>query len=270
MALEARDTQARLRRAPIFRRVELLLRERGDQEPQPVELLRIEDAVEELVVIVGRDELSLGDVAEVRARGQVDRGRKLRQEMVGQVKVEIEPCQVSLCLLLDLIDVELREEHTALGVIGVRQRHEALREEVLLVNFLRCHLAERLPRDAPLQLDAGTGLDRLAARHDDAPVRPIAQVVAHLEQFLLAAHDVGLGPFHALHGGLKRLLDDHRPVAGLFFFILARRSQHGSAQQAEDRNPGHRAPDFLSRHGLLFLSCLPRCGLEVRVVSCVH
>ena len=59
VALEARDAQARPHRAPVVRGVELLLRERRHQQAQPFELLGVQDAVEELVVVVGGHELPL-------------------------------------------------------------------------------------------------------------------------------------------------------------------------------------------------------------------
>ena len=51
-------------------------------------------------------------------RGQKDRRRKLRQQVVGQVEVEIEPRQVAAFLLLDLVDVELGKQHAAFRMIG--------------------------------------------------------------------------------------------------------------------------------------------------------
>jgi hypothetical protein len=44
--------------APVGGQVELLLRERRQQQPEPFELLGIQDAVEELVEIVRGDEAS--------------------------------------------------------------------------------------------------------------------------------------------------------------------------------------------------------------------
>ena len=76
--------------APVLGLVELLLGERRDQQPQALELLRVQDAVEELEEVVDRDELALGDVAQVGARGEEDRRRELGQEVVRQVEVEIE------------------------------------------------------------------------------------------------------------------------------------------------------------------------------------
>ena len=81
--------------AAVVGLVELLLRERRHQQAQALELLRIEDAVEELEEVVDGDELALRDVAEVGPRGQEDRRRKLGQEMVGQIEVEVEAGEVA-------------------------------------------------------------------------------------------------------------------------------------------------------------------------------
>ena len=51
--------------AAVGGRVELLLRERRDQQPQPLQLLRVQHVLEELLEVVDGDELALGDVAEV-------------------------------------------------------------------------------------------------------------------------------------------------------------------------------------------------------------
>ena len=55
------------RRLAIVGRVELLLRERRQQQAQPFQLPRLEDAVEQLVEVVERDQLALRDIAQVGA-----------------------------------------------------------------------------------------------------------------------------------------------------------------------------------------------------------
>ena len=54
VAVEAGDAKARAAGAPIVRGIELLLRERREQEPQTLKLLGIEDAVEQLEIVVER------------------------------------------------------------------------------------------------------------------------------------------------------------------------------------------------------------------------
>ena len=64
-------------------------------------------------------------------------GGKLGQKMIGQIEIEIEAGQVAIFLLLDFVDVELGKQHAAFGMIGMRQRQEALRA--------KCRLCESPP-----------------------------------------------------------------------------------------------------------------------------
>ena len=66
MAVEAGHAQARHQRLAIERGVELLLRELRHQQPDPFQVLRVQDAVEHLVVGFDGQHLTLGHVAEVR------------------------------------------------------------------------------------------------------------------------------------------------------------------------------------------------------------
>ena len=66
VAIEAGHASARLLRAAVLGLVELLLRKRRHQKTQGFVLLRIDDAVEQLVIILDGDELALRNVAEVR------------------------------------------------------------------------------------------------------------------------------------------------------------------------------------------------------------
>ena len=66
VAIEAGHAPARLLRAMILGLVELLLRKRRHQKTQGFVLLRIDDAAEQLVIILDGDELALRNVAEVR------------------------------------------------------------------------------------------------------------------------------------------------------------------------------------------------------------
>jgi len=128
VAVEAGDAPAGLLRPAVVGQVELLLRRGRDQQPEALKLLGVENAVEELEVVVDRDDLALRDISEVRPSRQVDRGREVRQEVVGEVEVQVKARQIPAFLLEDLVDVELREHHPALGVVRVRQRQEALGE----------------------------------------------------------------------------------------------------------------------------------------------
>ena len=91
----------------ILRLVELLLRKRRQQQAEAFDLLRVEQAVKELIVVVDGDQLALGDVAQIGTRGQEDGRWKFGQEVVRNIEVEVEACKIALLLLVDLIDFEL-------------------------------------------------------------------------------------------------------------------------------------------------------------------
>jgi hypothetical protein len=63
VAIEAGDATVRALRPAILGLVELLLRKRRHEQPQSLDLLGIEDAVEQLEEVVDRDELALRFVA---------------------------------------------------------------------------------------------------------------------------------------------------------------------------------------------------------------
>ena len=62
VALKTHDAPALLDGPPVLRLVELLLGERRDQQPQTFQLLRVENAVEEVVEVDDRHQFTLGDV----------------------------------------------------------------------------------------------------------------------------------------------------------------------------------------------------------------
>lgn len=105
MTLKAHDATARSLRTPVAGLIELLLRKRRDQQPQAFELFRIQNAVEEFVEVLDRDEFALRDISKVRPCRQEDRCGKLRQEMIRQVEIQIEARQIAVFLFLDFIDV---------------------------------------------------------------------------------------------------------------------------------------------------------------------
>jgi hypothetical protein len=65
-------------RAPVFRLVELLLHERGDQKTQSLQLLGIQNAVEDFIEVHPGNQLPLGNVSQIRPGGQEDGRRELR------------------------------------------------------------------------------------------------------------------------------------------------------------------------------------------------
>src|SRR5215470_14437815 len=76
VAIKAGHTAAWQCRTAVLGLVKLLLRERSQQKAQSFQLLGVNDAVEQLVVIFDSIELALRDISEIRALIEVDRGRE--------------------------------------------------------------------------------------------------------------------------------------------------------------------------------------------------
>src|SRR5712672_4813101 len=76
VTVETRDTAAGLVGTAIGGLIELLLRERSEQQAQSFDLLGVENTVEQVVEVCDGDELSFGDIAEIRPRRQVNGWRK--------------------------------------------------------------------------------------------------------------------------------------------------------------------------------------------------
>ena len=161
MTIEAGDAATRFLRTPILGLIELLLRERRQQQTQSFELFGIQNAVEELVIVLDGDQFALGNIAEVRTRGQVDRRRKFRQKMIRDVEIQIEAGEVTPFLLHDLVDFEFWKNHSAFGMVWMRQRIESLRELVLVADFGWAHRRQLVPSHAGGQLDANALLQGL-------------------------------------------------------------------------------------------------------------
>ncbi len=139
MAIETADTARRQLGAAVLGLIELLLGKWGEEQAQSFELLGVEDAIEQLVIIHDRHQLSLRDVAQVGAGGEEDRRRKLGKELIRDVEVKVEAGQIAPFLPLDLVDVELRKNHAAFRMIRVWKRLEPLRESVPLPNLVGAH-----------------------------------------------------------------------------------------------------------------------------------
>ena len=210
VAVEAGDAQTRVLAPPIGREIELLLRERREEQPQAFELLRVQDAVEQLVVIVARDQLTARDVAEILTRREVNRRRELGQEPVGNVEIEVEAGEVTARLFLDPVDLKHGKHHPAFGMVRVRQRHEARGEQSLVADVVRRHRRQRVPRHAGGQLHPHAVLNRLASAHRDPGDGTVAEVVAGARQVELALHDGRLGRAHPIeHRSEVVLVDGH-------------------------------------------------------------
>ena len=267
VAVEAGHPRARLQRPPIAGRVELLLRERGYQQPQALQLLRVQQAVEELEIVLQSDDLALRHVAQVGPGREVDGRRILGQEMRRQVEIQVVTRQVASLLLLDLVDLLLRKHHPAFGVVGMRQRQEPRGPQTFLADFLGRHRGQLLPRlHALRQFHPRALLDGLAAVHDQTLSRPIAQIVAFLQQFGLPLHDRRLGFRHPGDRLVELLGDRHRSVAvGLLSPDSG--SMPGKSPQHQDDENHHRGSPTrmaLVNHRLTLLSLDMTIGVNYR------
>src|SRR5216684_1687096 len=95
VAVEARHAKALVRRLAVLGLIEFLLGERRQQQAHAFELHRREDTHHQCIVILDREQASLGYVAQFGMRGEINGRRKLRREMVGQIEVDIEAPQTS-------------------------------------------------------------------------------------------------------------------------------------------------------------------------------
>ena len=75
VTVETGDAAAGQRGTAVFGLIELLLRERRYQEAQAFELFRVQNAIEQFVVIHQGDYLALGHIAQVGPGRQVKGGR---------------------------------------------------------------------------------------------------------------------------------------------------------------------------------------------------
>src|SRR3970282_873486 len=112
MAIEAGNAEARFFAAPVIGEVELLLRKLAHEQAKTFELLRIQDAVEELEEILRRHELPLRHVAELRTRRQVDRRREFREEVLRNIELHVESIQVALLLREHPLNVRFGKDHS--------------------------------------------------------------------------------------------------------------------------------------------------------------
>ena len=137
MTIETGDSRMRLQAAAVLGGIELLLGKGGDQQSQSIELLGIQDVLVERAVVVEGHQSTPRDVSQVGTRGQVDRGGEFREEVIGQVEIEVEARQVSSGLPSRLCDEEPREHHPPRLVVGVRQWQEGGWPELAGLDLLR-------------------------------------------------------------------------------------------------------------------------------------
>ena len=213
--------------------VELLLWKLRDEQAQAFEIFGVEYAVKDFLEIGDGDEFALRDVAEVGSGGKENGGWKFGEEMIGNVEIEIEALEAR-----EGFDFFLREDHSADGMIRMWKWQEALRENALVANFLRGHVAEFRPGGVFGKFGGGAHLDGFAARHFGVRMRFGFKNVALGEQLLLALHDGSFALLVAGHHLLERFFAQERRrdlvVAG--FGFLRARVRRGREKKRGDRS----------------------------------
>ena len=212
VTVETRDAEALHVGLAVVGLVELLLRERREQQAHAFHLDRRQDAVQDCEVVPDREQLPARDIAQLRPGAEEHGWRKLRKQMVRQIEVGVEPFERPPFLLGDLRDLEFRKDHATGGVLDVRQGQEPLRKEILVPNLVGGHGGQLLPGQARRHLDPHPLLDRPPSPgHHHAWSGAVAQVVAFGEQRFLALHHSGLGRL-VIRPNLGEVLLDHREV----------------------------------------------------------
>jgi hypothetical protein len=166
MAIEARHAETLVRALSIFRLIEFLLRERRQQKTKPLHLHRSNKADHQLVVVLYRQKLPLGDIAQLWMTGKKNRRRKFGRELVRKVQVDVEASKVAGLLSTDLVDLIVREDLTAGRLLDMRQRHEAGWQNAALPDLVRAHGRQIIPGDPRGKFNTDTALHGLSlARH---------------------------------------------------------------------------------------------------------
>ena len=257
----------RLFRLAVGGGVELLLRELRHQQPQALQVLGVQDAAEDLLEVVDGHDLALRDVAQVGPRRQVDGRRELGKEVLGQVEIDVEALQAG-----QQLDLHLGKDHAAGLVLGMGQRQKSLGEQSLVADLIAGHRGQLLPGHSLRQLRRRADLDRLAARHRHFAVGPRGEIVALLQQLLLAGHDrllVGLVPGHH---GLETLLAQQN---GGNLVVARRRGVLGPSTMSDRHNSttprSPRLPNPAAGVRFVFVDLTPhglllKCDKTTRVV----
>jgi hypothetical protein len=133
--------------------------------------------------------------------------------VVRQIEINVEPLEVAPVLLLDRVDLKVRNDKAALLVLGMRQRIEPLRVEVLVADLVRAHRRQALPGHTGGQFDAHAFLDRFRPVHRDTLGGAVAQVVTLVQHSAVLLFDARLLARQARHQGRKRLRYGHRHIA---------------------------------------------------------
>src|SRR3954451_16939424 len=135
VAIEAGDSQARITRFAVVRGIEFLLRKWREEELKTIKLNGRQDVLEETIKVIDRYDLAARDVAKLRTVGQKDGRRKLGQELIRQVEIDIHPLEPR-----KHIDLHLGENLATIRLQWMRQRR--IREEITLADVFRLHFGK--------------------------------------------------------------------------------------------------------------------------------
>src|SRR4051794_38991022 len=162
VAVEASHAEALVSALAVLGLIELLLRERREQKPEPLDLDRSENADHQLVIVLDRQQLPSRHIAQFRMGGEKQGRREFRGEAIREIQIDIEAPQVAGLLPSNLVNLVIREDLAAGGLFDMGQRHEAGRQEPPLADFVGAHGRQAIPRYPWRKLDADAALDWLA------------------------------------------------------------------------------------------------------------
>src|SRR3954452_9074054 len=146
MAIEAGHAQALVSALAVPGLVELLLRKGREQKAKPLDLDRGENANHQLVIVLDRQQLASGHIAQFRMGGEEQGRREFGGEAIREVKIDIEAPQVAGFLPANLVNLVVRENLATGGLFDVRQWHEAGWQEPPSGGFRRGSWRPNYPR----------------------------------------------------------------------------------------------------------------------------
>jgi hypothetical protein len=110
--------------------------------------------------------------------------------MSWQDEFHIEAIQIPALRFLNGFHLVRMYHHTTAGMLHMRQGPKALRPGTALLDFFRRHLAQLLPGETLRQFHPDTLLDALATSGHFRIDAAVAQIIALLQQLLMAADDL--------------------------------------------------------------------------------
>ncbi len=188
VAVEAGDAlhAVGLRRLAVGRGVELLLRELRHQQSQALQVLGVEDALEDLLEVLHRDELALRHVAEVGPSRQEDGRRELRQERARAGRNPRRSAPAAAAALISICGKTMPPT-SCLGCGSGRKPAGKTPLSLTSSGDISASFSQVMPSGSRTAGPTGIGLPRVIFT---CGVRVRRQVVALLEQLLLAGHDL--------------------------------------------------------------------------------